>query len=267
MAWPIVPASAHCNGTAASAFVYIGADTDLSVLHHLHCGEQLVLFVDPLTFWRNTEKIEQMLRSRDYDLDRLFECTDCVRPLHNDDVHRLSALITNALPRLPQQEYPCKSGREFSCRDCPAENQKVVGGPHVKLHDWKHWPGPYDGERSASSPIFEIRFEQNLQRRTMRYFAARAEDLDWRTVLGGLPVSTIAWVGAKHEHATPLLRHICHTQPGTPLRTFSTKGNSFQRICGDMGSEAVHEWTHLGCYCPLMARASLPCFGVSTFVV
>ena len=263
-----VSSSAPCNGTAAvSAFVYIGADTDLSVLHHLRCGERLVLYVDPLTFWRNTAKIEQRIRSRNYDLDHLFECADCARSLHDGDVLNLSAMITDALPRLPQQHHACKTEPQPSCEDCLASNQTGVGGSRVQLHDWKHRPGPYDAEGLASSPIFEIRFRQSRQLRTLRYFASQAEDIDWNAVLHGVPVSTVAWVGANKRHVVPLLRHVCQAQPGTLLRTLSTKVEVFQRICEDMGGGVISEWEHLGCYCPILPRASVPCFGVSTFEV
>ena len=269
--WPSDPGGSHCNGSATSAFVYIGADADLSVLHHLRCSERKLLFVDPLTFWKNTARIQQAIRrgTTGADLDRLFECTDCASPLRDADVRSLSTMLVDALPLLQQQVLGCTlPDGQVSCYDAGICEQKVVGGPHIQVHSSDSWAVPH-ANTSVTAPILQIRFSQGRHARTLRYFAGRAEDVDWAAVLGGTPISTIASVGAAAVHSLPLLRHAYGTQPATMLRLLTT-GMTREHVTSAFRSEkgtpplrTVHDWAHLGCYCS-RNRPSTPCMGSKT---
>ena len=59
---PFTASSTHhgaSNGTAGTAFVYVGSDVDTFPLWYLRPRETAILYVDPLIWLRNSERIEE----------------------------------------------------------------------------------------------------------------------------------------------------------------------------------------------------------------
>ena len=267
--------NAQC-GNVSTVLVYVGSDLDLSVVNHLRCGERTLVYVDPLTFWRNSEAIERALRSsaRGAALDDLFECKACVRPVQDGDARKIARHLVHGLPRVPFFR-PAPSRSELRCRMDSMSSallsrfQYGRSGQHVRVHNWSNRKLREFSSSGAPMPAIEVWFESRntesfVEHRRLQFFVESGEDLDWKAVLHGKLVSTVVWVGAVATHVEPLLCRLRRTQPGSLVRTIADPpesriggGGSEMKLCGIQARPS--SWRKLGCYCSHTNRASAPC--------
>ena len=152
------------TGAPPTTFLYVGAHTDVQALSHLRCSETNVIYIDPLTYLKNGDRISEFQRlyrplnnehrgdpehymtSRVF--DALFECTenqkqfisraavsqrfpgygtDCSGgPLTVAHLHTLRSGLMRALQEMPARQVNCAGIRRSGLAD--------LRGLHSRLH-------------------------------------------------------------------------------------------------------------------------------------
>lgn len=208
-----------------TTFLYVGSDIDAAPLMHLKCHETNIIFVEPLTWFGNYERVEAMKKRMEHaaksskdgrervplsvlqqNFDRLFECNfpvqksdilpefkDCIPNITSTLVHSFARRLASALSKLPlcsdaALESDAVSPR-FVVNSVRASRRRVS----IDMHDSSK--GGDGGRSSALLPSAVSR-----RRRKLNVLISTIEDVDLQAALHGddgtfRPISTVCNVG------------------------------------------------------------------------
>jgi hypothetical protein len=232
----------------ATAFVYVGSDVDITPLDLLHCQETVVVFIDPLVFWRNARLIDEYVTKHGMnhaptktrfpgssfsDFDSFFECPpDCDPvPLTNTDLLRIAGRLAKGLTFRPCRTKSSASGGAAARAPETGLSGFILHGQSIA--------NVSSEVTSGRVPAITFDFETQGVRRTFEYYTTAAENLTLSHILKGHPLSTVVYAGASSSHG--ILEAACGGEGSHPpyigeaLRIFS-KRESFSDTDSDIQS-------------------------------
>ena len=197
--------TSHGLGTA---LVYVGSDLDIFPMEFMRCSERRIVFVDPLIWMRNEDRIlawkargakpsnlpasfKQHGYSND---DGFYECPpSCdAAPLADGMVSAIASQLARGMTErcLHRQRHLANA----SLSGFALHGKRVANLSQREVY-------------RGAQPAIHFDFESRGVRRTFAFYMAAAEDVDLHAVTEGRPVTTLVYSGVATLHG--ILRQIC----------------------------------------------------------
>ena len=225
--------TSHGLGTA---LVYVGSDLDIFPMEFMRCSERRIVFVDPLIWMRNEDRIiawrargakpsdlpasfKQHGYSND---DGFFEC-----PPSCDATPLADGMVSAIASQLARGMTERCLHRQHRLANASLSGFALHGKRVANMSQREVYRG--------AQPAIHFDFESRGVRRKFAFYMVPAEDVDLRAVTEGRPVTTLVYAGVATLHG--IMRQIC--ERGLHQQSLRLISDTRAQMAWEPGSEGA----------------------------